>query len=121
MLELDFFETPINPYTLLVDGTEVTIHVRNTETMEQGAVRGIVSRKLEALGAAGEGTEIAVLNCYGRLGVRLTDAWYMKVLEHMDDEALRTDHVLAQSLDIEQSLKSPEQFKKSRFRKDQET
>ena len=118
MLELDFFETPVNPYTLLTDGAEVKIHVRNTETMEQGAVHGVVSRRLEALqDPATAGGEIAKLNCYGRLGVRLTDGWYIKVIAQLEDEALSTDHIVAQSLDIEQSLGSPESFKESKFRK----
>lgn len=112
--EFDFFETPVAPYALLSEGAEVTIHVRNAETMEQGAVRGIVSRDQAAL----EGGEIARLNCYGRLGVRINEAWYMQVLEHLDDAALATDHGVAQSLDIEQGLKTAEQFKKSRYRKD---
>ena len=115
--EFDFFETPVNPYTLLTEGAEVTIHVRNAETMEQGAIRGIVSRNRDSL----KGEEIAQLNCYGRLGVRIHEAWYMDVREHLDDTALGTDHTLAQSLDIEQGLKTAEQFKKSRYRKDQET
>ena len=54
------------------------------------------------------------------LGVRITDEWYMQIVEHMDDAALATDHNLAQSLDMEQSLKSAEQFKKSRYRPDKE-
>lgn len=116
MTEYDFFETPVNPYTLLVEGTEVSIHIRNTETMEQGAVRGMVSRKTDGLSG-----EVARLNCYGRLGVRIDDVWYMQVIEHMDDEALSTDHTLAQSLDMEQSLKTAEQFRKSRYRKEQES
>lgn len=116
MLEFDFFETPVHPYSVLVEGAEVAIHIRNAETMEQGAVQGIVSKRRESLG---EG-EIARLNCYGRLGVRIPDEWYMRVVAHLDDDALKTDHVIAQSLDIEQSLKSPEQFKKSRFRKDKD-
>ncbi len=113
MEEYDFFETPVIPYTTLVEGTEVVIHVRSTETMEQGALRGVVSRRSEGLAG-----EVVKLNCYGRLGARINDDWYMQVTEHMDDEALATEHTLAQSLDIEQSLKSPEQFKKSRFRPD---
>ena len=116
VLEFDFFETPVLPYTVLVEGAEVAIHVRNAETMEQGAVQGVVSRKRESLGDG----EIARLNCYGRLGVRIPDEWYMRVTAHLEDDALTTDHVVAQSLDIEQSLKSPEQFKKSRFRKDKD-
>lgn len=115
--EFDFFETPVAPYTLLSEGAEVTIHVRNAETMEQGAVRGIVSRNKDGL----TGDEIAQLNCYGRLGVRINESWYIAVLEHLDDAALATDHTLAQSLDIEQGLKTAEQFRKSRYRKDQES
>jgi hypothetical protein len=114
--EFDFFETPVAPYTLLTEGAEVTIHVRNAATMEQGAVRGIVSRNKDGL----KGNEIAQLNCYGRLGVRIDESWYMAVLEHLDDAALATDHTLAQSLDIEQGLKAAEQFKKSRYRKDKD-
>lgn len=116
MHEYDFFETPVNPYTLLVEGAEVNIHIRDTETMEQGALRGIVSRKRDSL----SGSEVGKLNCYGRLGARISDEWYIDILEHMEDDALSTDHNLAQSMDIEQSLKSPEQFKKSRYRQDKE-
>lgn len=115
MTEYDFFETPVNPYTLLVEGAEVVIHTRHGETMEQGALRGIVSRRVETLSG-----DIARLTCYGRLGVRISDEWYMQIIEHLEDDALSTDHNLAQSLDIEQSLKSPEQFKKSRYRQDKE-
>lgn len=116
MVEYDFFETPVNPYTVLVDGDEVIIHVRNSETMEQGALRGVVSRQVEKLSG-----DVAKLNCYGRLGARIADAWYMQIVEHLDDAALSTDHNLAQSLDMEQSLKSAEQFKKSRYRQDKES
>lgn len=115
MLEYDFFETPVNPYTLLVEGTEVIIHVRNGETMEQGALRGTVSRQVDKLSG-----EIGKLSCYGRLGVRIPDVWYIQIAEHMDDAALSTDHTLAQSMDMEQSLKTAEQFKKSRYRPDKE-
>jgi hypothetical protein len=48
--------------------------------------------------------------------MRITDTWFIHVLEELDEESLSTDHELAQSLDIEQSLKSPEQFKRSRYR-----
>lgn len=116
MSEYDFFETPVNPFTVLVEGTEVVIHIRSTETMEQGALRGIVSKNKESLPDG----EVAKLNCYGRLGARINDAWYIQIIEHMEDDALATDHNLAQSMDIEQSLKSPEQFKKSRYRNDKE-
>lgn len=113
MDEYDFFETPVIPFTLLAEGVEVELHVRNTETMEQTAVRGVVSRDPAKL----VGSAIK-LNCYGRLGARFDQAWYMQVSAFLEDEALATDHSLAQSLDIEQSLKSPEQFKKSRYRQD---
>jgi len=115
MTEYDFFETPVIPFTVLVEGSEVTIHVRSSETMEQGALRGVVSKKKANLQG-----DVAKLNCYGRLGAKINEDWYMSVVEHMDDDALATDHTLAQSLDIEQSLKTPEQFKKSRYRKDKE-
>jgi hypothetical protein len=111
----DFFETPIIPYTTLQDRTEVVIHVRDGETMQQSAVRGIVARAAASLP---EGAAIP-LHCYGRLGVRITDPWFIHVLEELDEEALSTDHEVAQSQDIEQSLKSPEQFKRSRYRKDE--
>lgn len=117
MDEFDFFETPVIPYSILSPGAEVRLHVRNTETMEQTAIRGVVARSIEAL-PNGSG---ARLNCYGRLGARISDEWFIHVLEELEDEALSTDHIKAQSLDIEQSLKSPEQFKKSRFREDKET
>lgn len=115
MTEYDFFETPVNPYTLLKDGTELTLNVRSAETMELTALRGIVSRKRESLAD----DEVVKLNCYGRLGERMKEIWYMQILEYMDDTALATEHELAQSLDIEQSLKTPEQFK-SRRRQDKE-
>ena len=117
MKEYDFFETPVNPYTLLSDMAEVEIHVRDTETMEQSGVRGIVARSRDRL-PEGQGIK---LNCYGRLGVRMNDPWFIHVLEEMDDSSLSTDHITAQSMDIEQSLKTAEQFKKSRYRKDKET
>jgi hypothetical protein len=112
MQHYDFFETPLIPYTTLVEGTEVVLHVRDGETMQQAAVRGIVARSPDKL-PDGQGT---LLHCYGRLGMRITDTWYIHVLEELDEESLSTDHELAQSLDIEQSLKSPEQFKRSRYR-----
>ena len=116
MKQYDFFETPVNPYTLLVEMAEVEIHVRDTETMEQSGVRGIVAKSLDRLP---EGLGVK-LNCYGRLGVRIQDPWFIQVLEELDDASLSTDHLVAQSMDMEQSLKSPEQFKKSRYRKDKE-
>lgn len=113
--EYDFFETPVIPYTTLVEGGDVEIHVRNTATMEQAAVRGVVSRDSGRLAG-----NVIKLNCYGRLGARIDQVWYMQVAAFLEDEALTTDHTLAQSLDIEQSLKSPEQFKKSRYRQDKD-
>lgn len=115
MKHFDFFETPIIPYTTLEDRAEVVIHVRDGETMQQAAVRAVVARSPEGLP---EGTAVP-LHCYGRLGVRIPDAWFIHVLEELDEEALSTDHELAQSQDIEQSLKSPEQFKRSRYRKEE--
>ena len=113
MDEYDFFETPVIPFTTLLEGGEVELHVRSTATMEQAAVRGVVSRDPARLGGS-----VIKLNCYGRLGARIDQTWYMQVSAFLEDEALTTDHSLAQSLDIEQSLKSPEQFKKSRYRQD---
>lgn len=112
MPHYDFFETPLIPYTTLQDQAEVVIHIRDGDTMQQGAVRGIVSRSLDRL-PDGQGIE---LQCYGRLGARISDTWYIHVLEELEEDSLATDHELAQSLDIEQSLKSPEQFKRSRYR-----
>jgi hypothetical protein len=112
--EYDFFETPIIPYTTLQDQAEVEIHVRNTETMEQSAVRAIVARSKDKL-PDGQG---CTLNCYGRLGARIHDEWYIHVSEELDEEALATHHETAKKMDMEQSLDSPEQFKKSRYRKD---
>jgi len=116
MKEYDFFETPINPYTILVEMAEVEIHVRDTETMEQCGVRGIIAKSLARL-PDGSGHK---LNCYGRLGVRINDPWFIHVLEEMDESSLATDHIKAQSMDMEQSLKTAEQFKKSRYRKEGE-
>jgi hypothetical protein len=116
MTHYDFFETPVIPYTTLQEGAEVVIHVRDGDTMQQMAVRGIVSRRRESL-PGGDGVDLV---CYGRLGARISDPWFIHVLAELEETALATDHELAQGLDIEQSLKSPEQFRKSRFRKDQE-
>ncbi len=112
----DFFETPITPYTTLQDRSEVIIHVRDGDTMQQAAIRGLVARSATGLP---EGAAVP-LHCYGRLGVRIHDTWFIHVLEELDEAALATDHEVAQSQDIEQSLKSPEQFKRSRYRKDEE-
>jgi hypothetical protein len=113
MDEYDFFETPVIPYTILQDGAEVTIHVRDTDTMEQSGVKAIVSRDLAALP---EGHNCR-LHVYGRLGEKISSDWYMHVLEDLDEAALATDHELAQSMDMEQSLGSAEKFKESRYRK----
>jgi hypothetical protein len=112
MKAYDFFETPVTPYTVLHDQAEVEIHIRDAETMEQKGVRAIVAKSLDKL-PNGEGVELTV---YGRLGERIATAWFIHILEDLDEAALATDHVLAQSLDIEQSLKSPEKFKQSRYR-----
>ncbi len=113
--EYDFFDTPITPYTILVDGAEVVLHVRSSETMEQKSVRGVVSRDGSALPAQGTHR----LHVYGRLGEHISSGWHIHVLEELDEGALATDHELAQSMDIEQSLKSAEKFKESRFRRKQ--
>lgn len=112
--EYDFFETPVIPYTVLQDQAEVEIHVRNTETMEQSAVRAMVAKSIDKL-PEGKGS---TLNCYGRLGARINDAWYIHVIEELDEEALATHHEIAKKMDMEQSLDSPEQFKKSRYRQE---
>lgn len=116
MNEFDFFETPIIPYTTLVEGEEVELHIRNTATMEQMAVRGIVSQRSERLP---EGNN-AKLNCYGRLGAKVGVVWFIHILEELEEASLATDHTEAQSQDMEQSLASPEAFKKSKYRKDGE-
>lgn len=113
MEDCDFFETPIIPFTVLQEGAEVVIHVRNTETMEQRGVRAIVTKNPDSL-PEGENCRI---HLYGRLGVKMNSDWYMHVLEELDENALSTDHILAQSMDMEQSLGSAEKFKESRYRK----
>lgn len=113
MAEFDFFDTPIQPYTALVDRAELEMHVRDTETMEQRAVRAVVATSLAGL-PKGEG---AVLNVYGRLGSRIPHEWYIHILGDLDEAALSTDHEMAQSLDIEQSMESVEKFKVSKYRK----
>ena len=110
--EYDFFEMPVMPYETLQDGAEVEIHVRDTGTMEQFAVRAVVATAPEKL-PSGSG---ARLHTYGRLGVRIESSWWIEVLEVLEDDALSTDHTVAQSLDIEQSLGSPERFRESRYR-----
>ena len=68
MDEYDFFETPITPYTVLVDQAEVELHIRDTATMEQSGVKAIVGRSLDKL-PEGQGFK---LNVYGRLGERIS-------------------------------------------------
>lgn len=111
--EYDFFDTPIIPYTVLAEGAEVELHVRDTATMEQRGVRAIVAKSMEGL-PDGVG---AKLNVYGRLGERIRQEWFIHVIEDLDDAALETDHIEAQKLDIEQSLGSAEKFKESKYRK----
>ena len=82
--EYDFFDTPITPYTVLVDGAEVELHVRDTATMEQHGVRAIIAKSMEGL-PDGAG---ATLNVYGRLGERIREDWFIHVIEDMDDAAL---------------------------------
>jgi hypothetical protein len=113
MEEYDFFDTPITPYTVLQDGAEVEIHIRDTETMEQKGVRAVVARSPQGL-PDGQG---AKLNVYGRLGERIRQEWHIHILEDLEEKALATDHELAQSLDMEQSLGAVEKFKESRYRK----
>lgn len=116
MDEYDFFDTPVTPYTVLEDKAELDLHIRDTETMEQKGVRAIVASSLDMLpGGVG-----APLNVYGRLGARIKGPWYIHILEELDEMSLSTDHELAQSLDIEQSLGSAEKFKQSRYRKPKE-
>lgn len=116
MDEYDFFETPVIPHTVLQEGQEVIIHVRDTNTMEQKGVRALVSRNPDSL-PDGEACQI---HLYGRLGVKMNSDWFMQILEDMDDAALATDHELAQSMDMEQSLGSAEKFRESRYRKKKE-
>jgi hypothetical protein len=116
MEEYDFFETPITPYTVLQNKAEVHIHIRDTATMEQRGVKAMVAQSPEQLP---EGTA-ARLNVYGRLGERIRQEWYITILEDLEEAALATDHELAQSLDIEQSLGPDEKFKESRYRKTKE-
>lgn len=111
--DYDFFDTPIVPYTVLVDGAEVVLHVRSTETMEQKSVRGIVARD----GASLDSAATHRLHVYGRLGEHISSGWHIQVLEELDEGALATDHELARSMDMEQSLQSVEKFKESRFRR----
>jgi hypothetical protein len=113
MSEFDFFDTPVQPYTALSDGAELELHVRDTDTMEQRAVRAVVASSVAKLP---QGTGV-VLNVYGRLGSRIRQEWYIHILGDLDEAALSTDHEMAQALDIEQSMESTEQFKVSKYRK----
>ncbi len=116
MNEYDFFDTPITPYTILQEMAEVNIHVRSTDTMEHTAVKAIVSQSPDKL-PEGEHSRLYV---YGRLGEKIASNWYIHVIEELDEAALSTDHELAQSQDMEQSLGSAEKFKQSRYRKAKE-
>jgi len=111
--EYDFFDMPVMPYTVLQEGAEIAIHVRDSETFEQFAVRAVVATDPEKL-PSGAGSR---LHTYGRLGVRIQSNWWIEILEFQDEAALHTDHLVAQALDIEQSLGSPESFRESKFRK----
>lgn len=111
--EYDFFDMPVMPYTVLQEGAQIDIHVRDTQTFEQFAVRAVVASDPAKL-PGGEGSR---LHTYGRLGVRIQSNWWIEILEFLDESALHTDHLVAQSLDIEQSLGSPESFRESKFRK----
>jgi hypothetical protein len=113
MSEFDFFDTPIQPYTVLKDRAELDLHIRDTSTMEQRAVRAVVATSMDKL-PRGEG---AVLNLYGRLGERIRQQWYIHILGDLEEDALGTDHEMAQSLDIEHSMESTERFKESKYRK----
>jgi len=113
MPEFDFFETPVQPYTVLKDRAELEMHVRDSETMEQRAVHAVVATSVAKL-PQGEG---AVLNVYSRLGDRIRQEWYIHILGDLNEEALSTDHEMAQALDIEQSMESTEKFKVSKYRK----
>lgn len=117
MSEFDFFDTPVQPYTVLKDNAELDMRIRDTETMEQRAVRAVVATSLAKL-PKGQGV---VLNVYGRLGERFNQAWYIHILGDLDEDALNTDHELAQSLDIEQGMDSTEKFKASKYRKPKES
>lgn len=113
MEEYDFFDTPIRPYTLLKDGGEVELNIRDTNTMESSAVRALVATTPSKIPDDAR----ALLHVYGRLGERFPQQWYIQILEVLDEQALSTDHLEAQKLDIEQSLGADEKFKESRYRK----
>lgn len=116
MSEYDFFDTPIQPYTVLKDRAELDLHIRDTETMEQRAVRAIVASSPSMLAPDSS----AVLNVYGRLGERIRQPWFIQIIGDLDEAALGTDHEMAQSLDIEQAMESTEQFRVSKYRKPKE-
>jgi len=113
MSQFDFFDTPILPYTILQDRAELDLHIRDTDTMEQRAVRAVVATSPEKL-PGGQG---AVLNVYGRLGERIRQEWYIHILGDLEEAALGTDHEYAQSLDIEHAMEATEKFKESKYRK----
>jgi hypothetical protein len=115
--EYDFFDTPINPYTILVEEQELNINIRHTDTMEQKSVKAYVAKSPDKLP---EGN-YSRLHVYGRLGERISSDWYIHILEELDEGALSTDHELAQSMDMEQALGSAEKFKESRYRKPKES
>lgn len=117
MHEYDFFDTPILPYTILKDRAELELHIRDTETMEQRAVRAIVASSSSMLAA----DSCAVLHVYGRLGERIPQQWFIQILGDLDDSALGTDHNTAQALDIEQAMESTENFRVSKYRKPKES
>lgn len=117
MSEYDFFDTPIQPYTVLKDRAELDLHIRDTETMEQRAVRAIVASSPSMLAPDSS----AVLNVYGRLGERIRQPWFIQIIGDLDEAALGTDHEMAQSLDIEQAMESTEQFRVSKYRKPKES
>lgn len=114
--EYDFFDTPINPFTILVEQEELKINIRHAETMEQKSVKAFVAKSLDKLPEGDHNR----LHVYGRLGEHISSDWYIHIIEELEEEALSTDHELAQSMDMEQSLGSAEKFKESRYRKKKE-
>lgn len=58
------------------------------------------------------------------LEVRDTDTFerlVVHILHELEEDALATDHEMAQNLDIEQSQGADEKFKESRYRKKRKT
>lgn len=104
----DFYDTEIQGISVLRDGAEVQIHLRDRDTMQSRAVRAIVADSHDKL-PDGE-----KLYLYGRLGVSLPSPWYIKILEELEEEALATDADLAGRLDPEMQMGSAESFKRSR-------